>query len=166
MTFADDDLFFWAFMSREEWQFCYSLSFSRQILELAPVTNHNRSFRDVLIEAQRDGHCWSNLIVDDDDRLHTRTDDPTEPENLLFIAMIQRGLIPDYEAHFKAAIEYARSQEFLLRHVETLSAGVTCLGEIDATHKAQFDALSQEEKDEIFQPFLDKAIEDAGGETQ
>lgn len=166
MKFSEKDLAYWAFMSREEWQFCYALSFARQILELVPATGLNQSFRDVVIEAHRDGYQWTNLVATDDGDLHSKTDDPTSPENLFWLKMISDGTPPDFLTHLGVAIDYAEANDPLARHISVLRGGLNEVETRNERHKASFDALSGQEKDAVFGELFDAAMEDVTGKKR
>lgn len=163
MRFPDDDLSYWGFLSREEWQFCYALTFARQLLGLVPVTKLNLAFRDVIIEAHRDGYSWSNLEADDDDHLHSRNDDPVCPENLLFLRMIQLAIPPDYDVHVPGAIQFAEEAgEPLSFHVATLRGALDRMTEIDGKDRARHKQLSAAEKEELWGYLFQHAVESVG----
>lgn len=107
-----DDLAYWIWMSREEWELVYALSQALQESDLLPRDiGLNFAFYNTIFGLQKNGFHFKQIRLSDDGWMFLLGDQPRERRNELFIRMFERNLAPDYEEHLKVALKVAREHE-------------------------------------------------------
>ncbi len=97
-----------AYLTREEWQLCFALSFAHEFLaDAGPFSTLGESLRYAVAYLAENGMEFQGVAVTADGRIIPNHEDPVCPENLASCALIVYGSSPDYETHLPAAIEYA-----------------------------------------------------------
>lgn len=107
-----DDLAYWIWMSREEWELVYGLSQALQESDLLPRDiGLNFAFYNTIFGLQKNGFHFTQIRLSDDGWMFLLGDQPRERRNELFIRMFERNLAPDYETHLEVALKVAEEHE-------------------------------------------------------
>ncbi len=107
-----DDLAYWIWMSREEWELVYALSQALQESDLLPRDiGLNFAFYNTIFGLQKNGFHFKQIRLSDDGWMFLLGDQPRERRNELFIRLFERNEAPDYEIHLEVALRLAREHE-------------------------------------------------------
>lgn len=114
IPFPRGDTTFMIFLSAEEWELCYVLSFAwldQGELKNMPLAEQ---FRAVIHRLQEQHHYrFEGVVHREDGEVYARTRKPICPNNILSIMMLHGGSPPEYELHLINAIEYCHIRDSL-----------------------------------------------------
>ncbi len=97
-----------AYLTREEWQLCFAVSFAHQYLgDAGPFDSLADELRYAITYLSQNGMDFEALAVAADGRIVPTQEEPVCEGNLASCALIVYGGSPDYETHLPAAIAYA-----------------------------------------------------------
>jgi hypothetical protein len=97
-----------AYLTREEWQLAFALSFAHEFLgDAGPFASFGESLRYAVSYLAQNGMEFQGVTVTSDGRIIPTQEEPVCPENLASCALIVYGSAPDYETHLPAAIAFA-----------------------------------------------------------
>lgn len=124
-----------AYLSREEWQLVFALSFAHQALgEAGPFETFADELRYAVAWLAENGFEFEALQVLADGRIVPTCETPICPENLASCALIVYGSAPDYRTHLEAAAAVlAERAPHLRREIERLHEA---LSQIEAALEA------------------------------
>jgi hypothetical protein len=108
--FRSDELKFTLWLTPQEWQLCYGLSFSLQLAEWMEMSlSLGQSFRWIIGQLQReDGYSWTGIHMDQDNDLWAKTDTAISAPNKLWLFQLSQNSMPDYSIHIPAAASFLR----------------------------------------------------------
>lgn len=114
-----------AYLSRQEWQLVFALSFVHQALgDAGPFDSFGDELRYAVAWLAENGFEFEGLKVLADGRIVPKQEAPICPENLASCALILYSSAPDYRTHLEAAAFVLAERTPHLRH------------EIDRIHEA------------------------------
>jgi hypothetical protein len=109
VPFPRGDTTFMIFLTAEEWELCYSLSFAwidQGELKMLPLAEQ---FRAVIHRIETEfSYRFEGVRTGEDRELYARVRKPVEPNNILSIMMLQGGSPPEYELHLMNAADFCR----------------------------------------------------------
>lgn len=108
------DLRWWLWLTREEWQLAYALSFAADdaglLADLGLDTVNKQLLWAVSYLNGECGYELKGIHIRDDGEYLAKQEDPVEPGNVLTIQLMRRMETPDYAVHVPDALAYARER--------------------------------------------------------
>jgi hypothetical protein len=97
-----------AYLTREEWQLAFAISFAHQYLgDAGPFNSFGEEMRYAVTYLGQNGMEFQGIAVTADGRIVPTQEDPVCEANLASCALMVYGSSPDYETHLPAALDFA-----------------------------------------------------------
>jgi len=97
-----------AYLTREEWQLAFAISFAHQFLgDAGPFDTFGQEMRYAVVYLGQNGMVFQGVAVTADGRVIPIQEEPVCEENLASCALMVYGGSPDYATHLPAALDYA-----------------------------------------------------------